>query len=193
MGSKRPASELEHADHRITTAVNKKRDTPAMRLVGAVSEIGDQPQMRLLCAATIAAGVIRRDRRLAATGVRMLAAHTIATWGKGRIKAVVDRRRPDSGDDPRVRHGRSDRHEDNAFPSGHSAGVIAVGESFARAYPACAAAARAAAIAVSIVQVPRGRHYVGDVLAGMAIGLAADRLGNTVWGAARPAAAGSVP
>ncbi|WP_367890212.1 phosphatase PAP2 family protein [Sphingomonas zeae] len=108
----------------------------------------------------------------------MLAAHTLATWAKSGIKAVINRRRPKDGDDPRVRQGDSDRHEDNSFPSGHSAGAVAVGEAIARAYPDHAVAARSVALSVSAVQVPRGTHYAGDVLAGIAIGLIAERVSD---------------
>jgi len=175
MSERHTARTVERADHRLTSMVNDKSDSWPMRVIGAASEIGDQPQMRMLCGATVMLGLARRDRHLAATGLRMLAAHTLATWGKTRIKHAIDRTRPDSGEDPRVRPGDSDRHEDNSFPSGHSAGAVAVGEAFARAFPDQRLAARCAALSVSAVQVPRGTHYVGDVAAGIAIGIVAER------------------
>lgn len=178
MDGERKATAVEQADHKITSEVNEERDSWPVRLIGAASEIGDQPQMRMICAATVATGIARRDLHLTSTGFKMLAAHTLATWAKSGIKAAIDRRRPKDGDDPRVRQGDSDRHEDNSFPSGHSAGAVAVGEAIARAYPDHAVAARGGALSVSIVQVPRGTHYAGDVLAGIAIGLIAERVSN---------------
>ncbi|WP_267434147.1 phosphatase PAP2 family protein [Sphingomonas sp. GM_Shp_1] len=175
MDRERKTTAVERADRKITSKVNDERDSWPVRLMGAASEIGDQPEMRTICAATIALGIARRDRHLTGAGVRMLAAHTLATWTKSRIKAVIDRRRPKNGDDPRVRRGDSDRHEENSFPSGHSAGAVAVGEAMARAYPDHSLAARGAALAVSVVQVPRGTHYASDVVAGIAIGLIAER------------------
>ena len=173
-------SRLAQADGEISDRLNRQRDTWPMRVIGAVSDIGDQPQMRLICAATMTAGAIRRDGRPFRTGVKMLAAHTMATWGKSGVKAVIDRTRPDSGDDPAVRTGDSDDHEETAFPSGHSAGAIAVAQAFARSYPQHAMAARTAAMAVAAAQVPRGTHYVGDVLAGTLIGVAAEHFNDAV-------------
>jgi len=155
-----------------------------MRLVGAASDIGDQPQMRLLCAATIALAVARRDGRLAEAGFKMLAAHTLATWAKSGVKAVVNRTRPDSGNDPKVELGDSDAHEENSFPSGHSAGVIAVAEAFVRVYPEHAIVARSAACTVAAVQVPRGTHYAGDVIVGGMLGVFAEQASDQAWGAA---------
>lgn len=178
MDGERKATAVEQADHKITSEVNGERDSWPVRLVGAASEIGDQPQMRMICAATVADGIARRDLHLTSTGFRMLAAHTLATWTKSGIKAVINRRRPKDGDDPRLREGDSDRHEENSFPSGHSAGAVAVGEAIARAYPDHAVAARGVALSVSVLQVPRGTHYAGDVLAGIAIGLIAERMSD---------------
>ncbi len=180
MDGQRKPTAAEKADHKITSEVNGERDSWPVRLIGAASEMGDQPQMRIICAAAVAEGVARRDPRLTSTGFRMLAAHTLATWAKSGIKAVINRRRPKDGDDPRVREGDCDRPEENSFPSGHSAGAVAVGEAIARAYPDHAVAARGAALSVSVVQVPRGTHYAGDVLAGIAIGLIAERVADAV-------------
>ncbi len=175
MTKQKKRNRVARADHRISSKVNGERDSLVMRMLGAASEIGDQPQMRLLCAGTIATALVRRDRGLAATGLKMLAAHTLATWGKSGIKAVINRTRPESGNDPKVRLGSSEEHAENSFPSGHSAGAVSVAEAFARDYPQHAVATRLAAFAVAAIQVPRGTHYAGDVAAGMLIGLAAER------------------
>lgn len=179
--TQKKTTDLERADREASQTINRKRDSWPIRALGAISDIADQPQMRLLCVGTIALGLSQRNFRLATTGAKMLAAHTIATWGKSSIKAVIDRTRPDSGDDPRLRPGNSDAHEDSSFPSGHSAGVVAVARAFARTYPDHAMAAHSAALAISAVQIPRGTHYVGDVLVGGLIGLASEQLNNAAF------------
>ena len=77
-----------------------------------------------------------------------------------------------------MRIGTSDAHEKNSFPSGHTAGAIAVAQAFARGYPEHGLAARGAAIAVSAIQVPRGTHYLGDVLVGALVGFAGEKVSN---------------
>ena len=180
MPVEKTVTRLEQADRSATHNVNQKRDSWSIRAVGLISDIGDQPQMRLLCASTIAIGLSRRDFHLAKTGVKMLAAHTVATWAKSGIKAVINRTRPDAGDDPAVRRGNSHAHEDTSFPSGHSAGAAAVARAYARSYPDHTIAAHAAALAVSAVQIPRGTHYVGDVVVGALIGLASEQVSDAV-------------
>ena len=68
MTKKKAATLVERADRRVSARINKKRDSWPMRLIGSASEVGDQPQMRMLCAATIAFAIVRRDSRLAKTG-----------------------------------------------------------------------------------------------------------------------------
>jgi hypothetical protein len=177
-----PATVVEQLDRGLSARANQKRSSWPVRLIGAASEIGDQPQMRLLCATTIGIAVVRRDNRLLKTGLKMLSAHTLATWTKSGVKSVVNRTRPESGDDPTVRWGDSHAHEENSFPSGHSAGAMSVAEAFARNYPDHALAARMAAFAVAAVQVPRGTHYAGDVAAGVVIGFAAEKASEAALG-----------
>lgn len=185
MTTKRAAARIEKADRKASHRLNKDRDSWPMRVIGAASDIGDQPQMRLLCAATFAVGAMRRDGKLAKTGVAMLAAHTLATWAKSGVKAVVDRTRPDSEQDGyRFGPGDSEAPSENSFPSGHSAGAVAVARAFARSYPEYSVAALSAAVAITAVQVPRGTHFIGDVLAGSLIGLVAEGASHTVANAA---------
>jgi undecaprenyl-diphosphatase len=165
------------ADAAAAEAALPYQGSPAMEALGRFASLGDQPPLRTLCAAVIAAGLAGNDRRLARAGVRMLVAHTLATLAKDFVKERVDRTRPRSkgakGKDHVPRPGRQTAKETTSFPSGHSAGAAAVARAFARDYPEYGAPAYAAAGALALAQIPRCAHYPTDVGAGLAIGLAA--------------------
>ena len=183
-GARKKLSKLEKADLAAVDAAKPWAGTPPMKIVSVLSEVGDQPQMRLLCGAVIAAGLVRGDKKLAGTGLRMLAAHSLATFAKNVIKHRIDRTRPRSkhkpGKDHRLSPGDSHAKEETSFPSGHSAGAAAVARAFARDYPQHAGPAYAAAGAVAVAQIPRCAHYPSDVGAGLAIGVAAEALVDVV-------------
>ncbi|RDE06928.1 phosphatase PAP2 family protein [Sphingomonas aracearum] len=163
-------------------------DAAVIRLGGAASELTDQPPLVLLSLGTAAVGALRRDPAMVRAGARMLLAHAIATQAKAAIKRRVDRTRPDAaserGTKGKLKKGRRYERNENAFPSGHTAGAVAVARAVARDYPAAAPLAHSAAVAAAAIQVPRGTHYPGDVLAGALIGLAAEPLASRLvdWG-----------
>lgn len=164
-------------DHTVHEAAEDHRKDPIVRTVAWLSQIGDQPQLRLLSGGLIVAGLARSDARMATAGARMLLAHELATANKSFIKHRVDRKRPRSAgsrgqEQPHAGH--SHAKEDTSFPSGHSAGATAVACAFAAVYPEHGNAARLAASAVALAQIPRCAHYPTDVAAGIAIGVAAD-------------------
>lgn len=162
-------------DHKAHEAAERSRGSLLVKAAGTLSEIGDQPQLRLVCAGVIAAGLVRADVRLIGAGVRMLIAHEVATAAKSAIKGRVDRKRPRSADGKHEEKPRAGHHsdkEENSFPSGHSAGATAVACAFGAVYPRFRAPALLAASAVAIAQVPRRAHYPTDVGAGAAIGAA---------------------
>jgi membrane-associated phospholipid phosphatase len=166
------------ADEAAAEAALPYRGSPAMEALGRFASLGDQPPLRTLCAAVIAAGVAGGDRRLARAGVRMLVAHTLATLAKDFVKERVDRTRPRSkdakGKDHVPRPGDDSSKEETSFPSGHSAGAAAVAWAFARDYPEFASPAFAAGSALALAQIPRCAHYPTDVGAGLALGIAAE-------------------
>ena len=173
------AEALLDADEAVAEAVEPYRKAPAVRAVGWLSEVGDQPQMRILCAGVIAAGLAGRSKRLTRAGLRMIAAHTLATEAKNVVKRNVDRRRPRSRngkDSHKPKPGRNTQKEETSFPSGHSAGASAVASAYAREFPEHRAAAVAGAGAIALAQIPRSAHYPTDVGVGLALGLAADAL-----------------
>lgn len=169
---------LLKADAAAVAALKPWQESPAIEALGHVASLGDQPPLRALCAAVIAAGVLGRDRRLVRAGARMLAAHTLATLAKDFVKKRVDRTRPRSMDRPGKDHrpapGRDETKEETSFPSGHSAGAAAIARAFARDYPGAAVPAYGAAAVLALAQIPRCAHYPTDVGAGLAIGVAAE-------------------
>ncbi|MEA3032738.1 MAG: hypothetical protein QOH86_754 [Sphingomonadales bacterium] len=174
-----PAKAALDADAAVGAAMRRHEGSPLVRALEFVADLGDQPQMRILCGSVIAVGLIGGNRRLAKTGLRMLAAHTLATIVKDVVKKRVDRTRPRSagkpGKDSRPRPGRRTAKEETSFPSGHSAGAAAVARAFARDYPEHALPAYGAAAVLALAQIPRCAHYPTDVGAGLAIGVASEK------------------
>ena len=173
------AEKAVEADAAVAVAARPWRETQPMRAIAWASEIGDQPQMRILCGAVIGAGLVRGDPRMVRAGSKMLAAHSLATGAKNFVKTRVDRTRPRShegGNGHKPRPGRNQAKEETSFPSGHSAGAAAVAHAFAREYPEHRAVAYAAAGAVAVAQIPRCAHYPSDVGVGLALGAASAEL-----------------
>lgn len=167
--------ELEQADVEATARLAENRHHPVVRALGKLSEIADQPPLFTLSALVLAYGLVRRSGREVEAGLRMLAAEAIATWLKGLIKDRYARTRPhrllDEGE-YRSEPGDPEDGDEQSFPSGHTAGAVAVAGVLAPVYPAAAIPLLGAAAAVSALQPLRAKHYVADVLAGMAIGAA---------------------
>lgn len=168
---------IEAADIAVATSLARHRDHPAMRAVGAVSELADQPPLIVGAGALLALGLARGDRRLAEAGGRGLASVLVATLIKGGIKRLVGRTRPnvlmDEGD-YEVRALAPNEGPWHSFPSGHTAGATAVARAVVRVYPGARLPAYGAAVAVGLVQLPRGAHYPIDVAAGLVVGIVAE-------------------
>lgn len=175
--TKRAGEALMRIDREATDAAAPHSRTAPVKALSWYSEIGDQPQMRMLGGGLALAGLLRRDPRMARAGVRMLLAHELATAAKNIVKHRVDRLRPRSAEDEDEQvpeAGRNTDKEHTSFPSGHSAGATAVARALAREYPELQAPALVAAGLAAGAQVPRTAHYPTDVAAGIAVGLAAE-------------------
>jgi undecaprenyl-diphosphatase len=173
------ATALEQADTRVTKAVAPYQESWPVRAVSAIGKLGDQPPMLAISSAVLGAGLVRGDRRMLRAGARMIAAHVIATATKNYIKHRVDRTRPHVLVEEgryKMEPGRNQAKEETSFPSGHTAGAVAVARAFARIYPEHRRAAYAAAGVIALAQIPRCAHYPSDVAAGTAVGLAAEGL-----------------
>ena len=180
----RLAKPLLKLDKRAKQAFKPYRDTLPVKALDTAGGIGDQLPLRLLCAGVFVAGLVRRDGRMMRAAARMLVAHEVATLAKGMVKRQVDRQRPRStagrkASKPHKGHSRA--KEQQSFPSGHSAGAVAVASAFAAEYPEHAAPALGAAGAVALARIPAGAHYPSDVMAGSAIGAATSAALNLLW------------
>jgi membrane-associated phospholipid phosphatase len=175
--------EIEHADVALSVEAARLRGHPATRVMGALSELADQPPTFTLTALAALAGLALGRPRLARGALRGFAAAAVATAAKSAIKATVVRTRPyvllDEG---RYETGLSGEGTDggpwHSFPSGHTANAVAVACAASRVAPEQAAPLALAALAVGVVQVPRGAHHALDVVAGALVGWASEAAVN---------------
>lgn len=133
----------------------------------------------MLSAATLVAGLLTRNKRLSRSGLRMLGSLILATKTKSFIKHRIDRTRPGvilEGGHYHARKGHSSARAENSFPSGHTADAVALARAVVRDYPSGARLAYGAAAAAGAIQIPRGAHFMSDVLVGAAIGYLAEAI-----------------
>lgn len=176
-------SKLESGDRKIARVAGSKRDTPLVKAVGHVSDLADQPPLIALSILAIGAGALLRRKRFARTGVRMLLSHLLATQAKSFVKHRVDRTRPFvmlNGGSYHGKKGNSSEKSENSFPSGHTAGAVAVARAIARDYPDKAGIAYTSAGAAAAAQLPRAAHFATDVVVGGMIGWAAEAVVSLV-------------
>jgi membrane-associated phospholipid phosphatase len=171
------ASDAEDTDVAIAAHLASRRDHPVVRSLGTMSEVGDQPPLLVLSGAVLAFGVLAGNRRATQAGIRMVGSLVLATWIKTGLKRLVARTRPNV----LLQEGRYEVEACgpaegpwHSFPSGHTAGSVAVSRAAARIYPEARTAAYTAAAAIALVQIPRGAHYPADVAAGAIVGLVAE-------------------
>lgn len=167
---------LERLDVEAAASAARHRHHPLVRTLGLASELADQIPLGLVCGAVIAGGLAGGRPQIARTGARMMAAHVLANVVKRRIKNRLRRIRPEEivrNRDYAFEAGESQGGHDTSFPSGHTAGAVAVAAIVARDIPSLALPAIGMAALISGVQIPRGKHYPIDVAAGAALGLAA--------------------
>jgi len=177
-GAKKVVKAMAREDVKRTHRATRQHDGPVLRAAGKASELADQPPLIALSTATMVAGMVLRHPAVLRAGTRMLASHLIATGIKTVLKSGIDRTRPARAVKEGHRIGKGDGADDsslNSFPSGHTAGAVAVAQAVAHESTAAGLPLQAAAIGVAAMQPRRGKHYVSDVVAGAAIGWASER------------------
>lgn len=176
---------VEKADLAAADTLSVDGQGAAGRLLAKFAELGDQPPLIALGAGVFAFGLAGGDRKLARTGLRMLAAHAVATAVKGFVKDEVDRTRPSealAGNGYKLERGGSRDGKLRSMPSGHSAGLAAVARAAGREYPSIARPAGVAAASIIAAQLPSGNHFASDVAVGTGIGLASEALVAALMG-----------
>ncbi|MCP3734900.1 phosphatase PAP2 family protein [Sphingomonas sp. RP10(2022)] len=178
------AKQTAKADRDVTHRAAEHRDALPVRIAGFLGEAADQPQLIAASIGTIAIGLIGRRPDLVRGGARMLAAHLVATATKATIKHTIDRARPAKAladGKTQFHRGDSDDHALNSFPSGHTAGAVAVARAASREIDGAAGPAALGVGAVAAIQPVAGNHYLSDVIVGGAIGWAAEALVDAVF------------
>jgi membrane-associated phospholipid phosphatase len=187
--TKKVAAAVVKADQDATHIAASHRDTPLAKATGILAEIGDQPQMIATAVGTAAVGMMLRRPDIVRGGVRMLAAHLVATAIKSAIKQSVDRARPEKAiDDGETvfEPGKSQDHEMTSFPSGHTAGAVAVAIAVSRDVDGAGVPAALIATGVAAAQPVTGKHYLSDLVAGAAVGWISEALVSAVFDRVAP-------
>lgn len=171
------ATPIEDADVAVAQKVVRFADHPVVETIGEISDFSDQEPLYAATGAVIATGLLMRDAKTVKAGTRMLAAHLLATALRGIVKQLVDRTRPDAAAREGEYHmsaGERYERDFNSFPSGHTAGALAVALAFSREYPGQAPIAFTLAGAAGAAQVVRCSHFPSDVAAGAVVGAVAE-------------------
>lgn len=179
-------TKVEEADIAAAEALGKHRHHPAIRALGALSEVADQAPALAVCGAIAAAGLVSRRPKLTEAGLRMVASVVVATAIKTTIKRLVSRARPKvlleegqyalASDGPK----NGDWH---SFPSGHTADAVSAARALVTVFPATSGVAYSVAAAIAAIQVPRAKHYPLDVAAGAVVGIVSEGLVDVAAGA----------
>lgn len=174
---------IEEVDIGVARAVALDKRSKAGKALARFAELGDQPPLIALCLAVTATGALRKNEKLARTGLRMLAAHSLTTMAKLLGKDLVDRTRPQEAlrnGRYRLEKGDSRDGQLRSLPSGHSAGVTAVALAASRDYSGLGFPAAVAGGTVMLAQLPAKNHFLSDIVAGAAIGLLAGLLAGAL-------------
>lgn len=173
------ARRIEATDRALTHDAASHRHSLPVRIADVFGELADQPQLITASLATVAAGLVGRRPDMVRGGVRMLAAHIVATAVKSAIKRSIDRTRPakaiEDGDHT-FQPGNDHSHDQSSFPSGHTAGAVAVARAISKEIDGAAVPATLGVGAVAAIQPAAGNHYLSDVIVGGAIGWLSEAL-----------------
>lgn len=187
--SKRKLKKAAKAERELVHAAAAHRGHPAAKTAGLLAEVADQPELIAASVGTLVVGLATRRGDLIRGGARMLTAHLVATAAKAVVKHSFDRTRPARAmKDGRHRFepGDSGDHELNSFPSGHTAGAVAVARAVSRDIDGAAPPLALATGAIAATQPVTGAHYLSDVVAGAVIGWASEAVVSLIFDRVEP-------
>ncbi len=145
----------ENIDELISEKIYDNFSSPlSQSVMREITQLGDGKGIILLSSSMM----FTENENLHRLGKLSLFSYTLSGFSTVALKLSVDRTRPD---------GRN-----HSFPSGHTSTVFAVATIISYEYPDWRIPAYSLAGAVGLSRIALGRHYVGDVLAGAAIGIA---------------------
>jgi membrane-associated phospholipid phosphatase len=180
-GKPTDAQSIEQADVALGVRMASNRRHPVVRFVRTVSKLSDQEPLYLIGAGLAVVGLGSRNLRLAQTGVAVLAGVGLADAGKSAVKRLVRRTRPhvllDEGRYA-AEAGGSPAKPEQSFPSGHAACGVAAAIAVGRRYPAAGAVSGATTAVLGWSRVASGAHWPLDVVAGVAVGVAAEQVSD---------------
>lgn len=172
---------VEKADIAIVDKLEPVFDEPAVEKITNVGKIADEPPLLVVSGALLAIGIFSKNPKLTRSAGSMILAHGLAIAIKNLGKNNIDRTRPSStknGKRYRMEPGSSTSKDLRSFPSGHSAGAMALARAFARHFPRYRNAAYATAGVLGAMQVARRAHFPSDVAAGLLVGAVAEDIGS---------------
>lgn len=170
---------VEHLDIAITRKAAGFYDSSTGRILGRIGKIGDEAPLLGIAALTALYGFAASRPRAVNAGFRMGRAELVAIMLKTIGKHSIDRTRPSAlleNGTYRLEPGTSSSHALQSFPSGHTAGAVAVARAFAYVFRDRAPLALTGALIVGLLQLPRKAHFASDVAVGIILGLLAERL-----------------
>ena len=173
----------ERVDVKLIEKMRPVLQKPAVRKLGELGNLGNEPPLLAISAALLIGGTFGRRPALQRAAIRMALAHLVAIGLKELGKNNVDRTRPDEQLKQGTYHmsaGHSRDSDLRSFPSGHTAGALAVARAFSRDYPRYTKPVLAAAAVIGALQVPRRAHYPGDVVAGALAGAVAEKVASFI-------------
>lgn len=147
------------AQHEATTKAWAESDA-----VDAGDAYGNGGYLAAFSAATWGFGALSRNQELRQTGIAMMKGLLIDAVLVASLKSAVGRSRPDGSDS-------------RSFPSGHTSGAFTISTILARRHGLKAAIpAFGLATFTAVARMEDKRHYLSDVVAGAALGVAIGQL-----------------